>query len=226
MMKAAHAARGLLIVFSALFICLTPGPAIESVRGSDDLFALEQDVLGEINLARTDPGIYLSYLKEFKQRYAGKQIRLAGHAVIHTKEGVRAVDEAYQYLRDRNPMPPLVWSKGMSQGAMDHVTEQGPAGTTGHRSVDGRQPWDRINRYGEWQGVIAENIAYGKLTARMMVLEFIIDDGIPDRGHRKNIFNPELRYAGVACGDHRTFGIMCVIDFAGGYVENGGNADH
>jgi uncharacterized protein YkwD len=71
--------------------------------------------------------------------------------------------------------------------------------------------------------MIAENIAYGKLTAPMMVLGFIIDDGIPDRGHRKNIFNPELRYAGVARGDHKQFGIMCVIDFAGEYIEKGGN---
>jgi uncharacterized protein YkwD len=223
MMKAPRVARSFLIVSSTLLICLTPGITIEEARGGNGLAALEQDVLDEINLARTDPGSYMTFLNEFKRRYAGKQIRLAGNVVINTKEGVRAVDEAYQYLRDANAMPPLTWSKGMSQAAMDHVSEQGPTGATGHGSGDGRRPWDRINRYGEGQGMMAENIAYGKLTARMMVLGFIIDDGIPDRGHRKNIFNPGLRYAGVACGDHANFGIMCVIDFAGNYVEMSGN---
>jgi uncharacterized protein YkwD len=223
MMKAARVARSFLIVSSTLLICLTPGITIEEARGGNDLAALEQDVLDEINLARADPGSYMTFLKEFKRRYAGKQIRLPGNYVINTKEGVRAVDEAYQYLRHTDPMPLLVWSKGMSLGAMDHVAEQGPTGTTGHRSGDGRQPWDRINRHGAGQGMMAENIAYGKLTARMMVLGFIIDDGIPDRGHRKNIFNPGLRYAGVACGDHTSYGIMCVIDFAGNYVEMSGN---
>ncbi len=222
-MKSAYAAKGFLIVFIVFSVCWTPGLAIDRARGGDDFSALEQDVLDEINLARTNPGSYRSYLKELKRRYVGRQIRLAGNYVIQTKEGVRAVDEATQYLLDTDPMPPLTWSKGMSLGAMDHVDEQGPTGMTGHRSGDGRQPWDRINRYGEGQGMIAENIAYGKLTARMMVLGFIVDDGIPDRGHRKNIFNPGLRYAGVACGDHRKFGIMCVIDFAGGYAEEGGN---
>jgi len=221
-MKAARVAGIFLIVSGTLLICLIPGITIEEARGGSDLVALEQDVLDEINLARTDPGSYMSYLKELRQRYAGRQIRLAGNVVIHTKEGVRAVDEAYQSLRGTNPLPPLTWSKGMSLAAMDHVAEQGRAGTTGHESGDGRQPWDRIGWYGAWQGMMAENIAYGKLTARMMVLGFIIDDGIPGRGHRKNIFNPLLRYAGVACGDHANFGIMCVIDFAGDYVEGSG----
>lgn len=223
MMKAVAVARGSLIVLLVTISCFFPGPDVESAGSSDDLAVLEQDLLDEINLARTDPGSYMSYVKDLKLRYAGKQIRLAGNYVIHTKEGVRAVDEAYQYLWDTNPMPPLKWSNGMSLGAMDHVSEQGPTGATGHQSGDGQQPWDRINRYGAGRGMIAENIAYGKLTARMMVLGFIIDDGIPDRGHRKNIYNPAFRYAGVACGDHRKFGIMCVIDFAADYAEKGGN---
>ena len=223
MTYAVHIAKGCLIASLLSFICAFPVLPINAVRATDDFSRLEQDVFDEINQARTNPGSYLSYLKDLRRLYAGKQIRLAGNYVINTKEDVRAVDEAYQYLRDTNSIPSLTWSNGMSLGAMDHVAEQGPTGETGHRSGDGRQPWDRINQYGEGRGMIAQNIAYGKLPAHMMVLEFIIDDGIPDRGHRKNIFNPELRYAGVACGDHKLFGIMCVIDFAGEYVETGGD---
>ncbi len=213
--------KGCLIAALISFICTIQGLPINAVRATDDFSTLEQDVFDEINEARTAPGSYLSYLKDLRRLYAGRQIRLAGNYVINTKEGVRAVDEAYQYLWGTNSMPSLKWSNGMSLSAMDHVAEQGPTGLTGHPSGDGRRPWDRINQYGAGQGMIAENIAYGRLTARMMVLGFIVDDGIPDRGHRINIFNPELRYAGLACGDHKQFGIMCVIDFAGEYVEKG-----
>jgi len=49
-----------------------------------------------------------------------------------------------------------------------------------------------------------------------VVRELIIDSGVPSRGHRRNIFYPPLDAAGVACGPHRQYANMCVMDFAGG----------
>ena len=66
----------------------------------------------------------------------------------------------------------------------------------------------------------AENIAYGRHTAREIVLALIVDDGVRGRGHRKNIFNPTYNVAGAAYGSHARFGSVCSIDFASGYVEN------
>jgi uncharacterized protein YkwD len=43
----------------------------------------------------------------------------------------------------------------------------------------------------------------------------VVDDGVKDRAHRKILLDPAFRYAGAACGPHRTFGTMCVIDLAG-----------
>jgi uncharacterized protein YkwD len=61
--------------------------------------------------------------------------------------------------------------------------------------------------------MIGENIAYGPTSARGMVLQLIIDDGMPDRGHRKNFFTPGFTQAGVACADHPDYQTICVIDF-------------
>ncbi len=107
----------------------------------------------------------------------------------------------------------------MSRGAKDHVEKQGLSGTTGHKGHRGSQPGNRVNRYGTWLIGIGENIFYGEDKARDIVMQLIVDDGVPSRGHRKNIFNSAYRVIGVAYGYHATYGSMCVIVFAGGFKE-------
>jgi len=116
-------------------------------------------------------------------------------------------------------VPTLTTARGLAQAAKDHVLDQGPRGAIGHRGRGGSQIEDRINRYGRWLKAFGENISYGENGARMIVAMWIIDDGVPSRGHRKNIFNPAFRVVGIACGDHATFKSMCVVDFAAGYQE-------
>ncbi len=42
----------------------------------------------------------------------------------------------------------------------------------------------------------------------------IIDDGVPSRGHRHNIFNDEYQLCGVASGYHKSdFIIFSVINY-------------
>jgi len=179
-----------------------------------------REVLAEINLARTDPKAYAGFLRQFRRQFQGKSYRLPdSRTQVMTTEGVRAVDEAIRFLSRQKPLPPLSWSDGLAEAAADLAEEQAANGTVGH---DGRKSGgmrERIERHGEWQGEIAENIGYGPAEARAMVLQLIVDDGVPDRGHRTNIYRRAIAVAGVACGPHPTFGTMCVIDFAGGFND-------
>jgi len=186
------------------------------------LSPLENAVVYEINMARTAPKDYASLLEQRRKYYDRKILRLPGETPILTKEGVRAVDEAIRFLRSIQPLPPLIPSKGMSSGAKDHVKDQGSAGSSQHKGSDGSQPSDRVNRYGTWEKSIGENISYGSNQARDIVMGLIIDDGVPSRGHRKNNFNSDFRVIGVACGPHPTYRTVCVITFAGGYIEKSG----
>jgi uncharacterized protein YkwD len=138
---------------------------------------------------------------------------------IETKEGPAAVDEAIEFLAQQAPLAGLNYSIGLTYAARDHVLDQGRQGFVGHVGNDGSQSADRVNRYGTWRKAVGENIAYGYATAEGNIIGLIVDDGVPDRGHRHNIFNPDFRYIGVACGYHSYYDIMCVMNYAGDYYE-------
>lgn len=186
---------------------------------SASLSAFEKGIIDETNLARKNPAAYAAQMQKIRQYYKGNRFELPGQIPILTQEGVKAVDEAINYLKSAKPLPPITASRGMSLGARDHVKDQGPKGATGHNGSNGSKPWDRINKYGAWQKVVGENISYGPDDARKVVMQLIIDDGVPDRGHRVNIFKPDFRVSGVACGPHKKYRTMCVITYAGGYAE-------
>ncbi len=133
---------------------------------------------------------------------------------------MRAMAEAINFLGRAKPLPPLAFSAGLSMGAMAHVEDQGGAGTVGHGGMDRSSPWDRMARFGKWFGTAGENISYGVSSPRQIVISLIVDAGVSNRGHRKNIFKSDFRVAGVACGSHARYGTMCVMDFAGGFIEN------
>jgi len=202
-----------------LFILLKGVAYANDVEEATYLSPLEKAVVHEINLARIAPKDYASFLEQFKKYYHDKLIKIPNETPIITEEGVGALIEAAKFLRSTKPIPLLILSKGMSLGAKDHVKDLSLLRGSQHRGSDKSQPWDRVNRYGTWQKVIVENISFGHDRARNIVMSLIIDDGVPHRGHRKNIFNSDFRVMGVACGKHPHYKTVCVITFAGGYIE-------
>jgi uncharacterized protein YkwD len=210
---------GLLIIWSGWQCCSLGCQSTLTVNQVHRLSDLEQSVVNELNLARTRPQVYIEFLEARRPHYDGRYYSPSGEIMVETKEGVTAVDEAIAYLKKMKPTPALTLSDGMSRGARDHVQDQGPRGTLGHAGSDGSQPWDRITRYGIWQKTVGENISYGEKNARDIVLSLIIDDGVPGRGHRLNVYNPAFRKIGVACGYHQEYRLMCVTTLAGDYTE-------
>ncbi len=204
-----------------LFLPFAPqSRAQKSLANNSATFStLEQEIINELNLARTRPTEYASYLEKWSSYYAGKEFRQPGKPALVTVEGVSALDEAVRFLRAAKPLLPMAVSKGMCSGALELVKEQGASGNTGHRGADGSFCEQRVGRFGSYLDPIGENLSYGDDTARDRVLTLLVDDGVSNRGHRNRIFNPAYKVVGVACGSHKV-GPMCVITLAGGFTDN------
>ncbi len=190
----------------------------------------EQAVVVEINRIRQHPKLYAEWIKtKLRPQFDGKLWRRPGELPgsppripLLTEEGLAAVDEAIKFLETVEPCPPLTISDTLAKAAMDHVKDQGPTGQTGHKGTDGSSSFQRMERRGTIRTVSSEIISYGPETPRLAMVQLVIDDGVPDRGHRKAIFNPELRVAGPAIGPHKTYGQMTVVDMADDFTPLGG----
>lgn len=210
------------LVLLALLACAVVVNAQETTKsaGPAYLSSLELEVIQEINLARAHPEKYAAYLQEYKKYYNGKICSSPTRArPVMTFEGVAAIDEAIRFLQSSNPLGRLEPSRGLSLGAKDHVLDLSKKGMISHRGSDGSLPTDRVSRYGTWESTMGEAILFEVSTPREMVMQLIIDDGVRDRGHRKDVFEPSFQVAGVSIILQSSFGSFCVIDFADGFTD-------
>ena len=80
---------------------------------------------------------------------------------------------------------------------------------------------ERLRKYGKVIAVYGENLSFKTETAKDVLIQLIVDDGVQSRSHRTNIFNPDFNVMGCFTGDHKDFTQMTAVDYAGGFVVSG-----
>lgn len=184
----------LLCLFLCFSFLLFSGCSIGEI---DSALVFEMSILDEINLARSNPKAYFdNYIAPQKNKFSAAYF-----------------NSCKQDMYSAGSLGRLSFQEGLYKVSKDHVNTQGPAGTRGHDRTDGRAWQTAISEYGSYYSV-GENISYGKNTAQDIVIQLLVDDGVPSLGHRKNILNPVYDSAGCAYGTHKTYRYMCVINFA------------
>jgi uncharacterized protein YkwD len=168
--------------------------------------------------ARTRPKAYAKHLRELRDGFEGTLWKRPGRVPLRTEEGVAALDEAIAFLEAARPLGPLRFNEGLALAARQHARDLGPRGALEHVGSDGSRLSDRLNRLGTWQGLIAENIGTLEEDPREVVIQLLVDDGVASRGHRHNLFNPDLHQAGAGSAPHRDYRVVTVIDYADGFV--------
>jgi uncharacterized protein YkwD len=180
--------------------------------------AFERAVVQEMSEARVQPRAYAKRLRELRDGFEGRLWHRPGRIPLRTEEGVAAYDEAIAFLESARPVGPLRFNEGLARAARLHAQDIGPRGALEHVGRDGSTLSQRLNRLGTWHGLIAENIGTLEEDPRQVVIQLLVDDGVPSRGHRHNLFNPDLHQAGAGSAPHREYRVVTVIDYADGFV--------
>jgi uncharacterized protein YkwD len=156
----------------------------------------EQKVVLFMNMARYDGPLFS---RTFLDAYVEEN---------HLKR-TASLRSLYRDLGHVSGLPALIPEEDLTAVAQGHATRSGETGHVGHRDMDKRFAPLQGNPYLAW----GENCSYGYEEALSIVITLLIDEGIPDAGHRKNILNDGYNSVGVAIRPHRNYRVNCVMDF-------------
>jgi hypothetical protein len=181
----------------------------------DDYINTQVELFMLINQCRESPSLLISILEKTIPRFKGKIYSpKSGEDNYITNEGVMVVYETINFLKKQAPLKPFKLSKGLFLASKFHCNDIGQNGLASHQGSDGLTLSQRVDDFGNWKGLIAENIAFNDFLAEDILINFILDDGNANRGHRKNLLNPELNCIGISCGPHSLYKHCCVMNFS------------
>jgi hypothetical protein len=178
-------------------------PLNTGVSNVSFLTDMEKEIIMELNTARTVPKQCADFLKSLRGRSQWNQ----------------GLDEAILFVEKKEPLPLLRISKGLCHAARNLLNDRGPEGLTGHIGKNGKSIFERMNTYGQWNGKAGEYLGYGYTEGAALVVRMVIDEGSTDKEQESYVFNNNFLVVGVACGPHKSYRVMCVIDFASAYKE-------
>lgn len=206
----------------SLFSCATGNHMAVSDKSLNDTRGLAEEIVRELNFVRTNPKQYATEVLEPRlKHFEGKIYAEPGKVRLLTREGIAALQECISVLKTTAAVEPLTLEKGLCQSAQWLANDQARTRLTGHTGSDGSDLGTRICRYGTWSISCGENCAYGNVTAREIVVQLLIDDGVPNRGHRKNILEQKFKKVGIGFNKegNAPYGAVAVMDFAGSYTS-------
>lgn len=187
-----------------------PAPAPVACADIQSIGAYEAAVLAEVNRVRTAPRAYAESLRALYAGIDAHGIYRRGERRMAVGEGPAVVDEALRFLERVDPVPALRMASCLNLAATRHARAKGSVGGSGHFGANGWTPSRRASAVTREPVGCSENIAYGYDDVAEMVAALVVDDGVPGRGHRMNLFDPRMRSLGAGRAPHAVRRVMDV----------------
>ena len=183
---------------------------------------LIEELCDEHNKLRKNPQSYIGPLKKVLNLIRRSNIlHLKGERPFKTIEGKEAVLDAINYLSNlpKNFVEKLskrlfILSDDLCLASFDHAEDIGFNGGISHLGSDKSHMNDRVEKYCNWNGGLAESLDFGTNQAENIMIKLLICDGDKNRTQRKYLFDPGFVYFGAGFSQHMKYKRCSVISYA------------
>ena len=172
-----------------------------SSQGFANLSAIEQDFFYWTNLMRKNPWLFgETVLQEFLKQFPEANSTDSRSLTAELK-------------RAQTNLPFLEPDHGLFVMASTHATDlKGRKGVISHQSSTGKDFVQRIKEAGKYR-CGAENVFVGTPEALEALILLLIDKGVKDKGHRKNLLDPTFTLMGASFKEIDNKKAILVQDF-------------
>ena len=178
-----------------------------------DFYSFGLQVLNEINFARMHPDEFVQKLEELNSTIRNDNcLYIEGIPFLYTNLK-KSLEDAIDFLSNQKSLPGLIYNKTITQ-ACDYLLDE----LIIHDGLDDDESnkyslENRLSKFGEPLGEAYELIDYGMFDPEFIVINFILCDGDNQKYERNVIFNPKIKFLGIAASILPSDKICTVINF-------------
>ena len=180
-----------------------------------DFYSFSHQVLEEINFAREHPDEFIEKLEELKESIENPKdncLFIENVPFIYNNLS-GSLNDALNFLEHQKELPKLIYNKTITQ-ACDYLLDE----LVSHDGLDDENANEyslenRLSKFGQPFGENYELIDYGMFDPEFIVINFILGDGDKNKFERNIIFNPKVKYVGIASGILSSEKICTIINF-------------
>lgn len=163
------------------------------VSGSKKMNQMEEQVVFYCNLVRLDPKKFLNTI--LPKYIESRELKSSSYLSSLKRD-----------LKKAKKIHPLQLNDNLYAIANKHAITSGKKGTVGHQNYTKR--YKAVNDEFVTTG---ENCDYGNNEAIDIFFSWLIDEGVSNLGHRKNILDPEYSHAAVSVAEHKKYSVNAVM---------------
>ena len=169
--------------------------AAYTAQNTDYLTENEKLVYYYLNLARLNPPLFAeTFIRKYTKWNSYEDLSLSSYYT----------GSLYKTMKSMKPVGVLSPQRYLFESAKCHAVSSGKAGYVGH---------SRLSNSGCRAKFAGECCSYGQFDALEIVMQLLIDSGVPDLGHRKICLDRAYKTLGISVQPHKTYRFNSVLDF-------------